>query len=111
MALIALLVFDTLSASQLPHDHMGHLFKKTQISEYCPHTMNLNLRDFRGGASVTGTSILTNVPDDSDTQSGLGTTALDSCLMMLLTTWKLNVIKVLKVGGGRCKNSNYIFQS
>lgn len=71
--------------------------------------MNLNLRDFRGGESVMATSILTNVPDDSDTQSGLGTTALDICLMMLLTTWKLNVIKVLKVGGGRCKNSNYIF--
>lgn len=29
--------------------------------------MNLNLRDFRGGESVMATSILTNVPDDSDT--------------------------------------------
>lgn len=85
MALIGPLVSNNLSRSQLPLDHVGH-WLKIQISEYLPQPNESELWGCRSGAGATGSSILTHVPDDSDTQSGLGNTALDSCLMMLLTT-------------------------
>lgn len=91
--------------------HIRHLLK-IQISEYLPDPNGSEWGGaYRGGAGAIGTSVLTNVPDDSDTQSDLRTTALDSCLVMLLTIWKLNVIKVTEVGREVCKNSDHIFHS
>lgn len=109
MALVGLTGFQNLCTNQLPHNRRGHLQKNT--AEYLPDPNEPEFGRQQVGSKCHSNQYFNQCPSDSDSQPGLGTTALDSCFLMLLTTWKQKVMKVIQVSRGKCENSDYIFQS